>query len=107
MITVTHRDVCKQLPSSDITEEKKESNSNESSDTSNTEPVSSTSSSSTTDTPIYCTKPGGFPNVANATADAVFLDLPEPWLALEHAKRVLKPGRSLCSYSPSIDQVSL
>lgn len=35
----------------------------------------------------------------------MFLDVPEPWLALHHVKRVLRGGRTLCCYSPCIEQV--
>jgi tRNA (adenine57-N1/adenine58-N1)-methyltransferase len=37
--------------------------------------------------------------------DAIILDIPNPWAAVEHAWNVLKVGGYLCSYSPLISQV--
>lgn len=36
--------------------------------------------------------------------DLIVLDLPEPWKVVEHAKKSLKVGAFLVSYSPSIEQ---
>ncbi len=36
--------------------------------------------------------------------DLITLDLPEPWMVVEHANKALKVGGFLVSYSPSIEQ---
>lgn len=48
----------------------------------------------------------GFGPHLDNTIDCVLLDLPQPWLAIPHAYRSMKPYSSLCCYSPCIEQVS-
>jgi tRNA (adenine57-N1/adenine58-N1)-methyltransferase len=37
--------------------------------------------------------------------DAVFLDLPEPWVAIKPAREALKGGHSIVSLSPNVEQI--
>jgi tRNA (adenine57-N1/adenine58-N1)-methyltransferase len=46
---------------------------------------------------------GGF-GLAQASVDAIILDLPEPWLAVPHAAHCLKPNARIASYSPCVEQ---
>lgn len=47
----------------------------------------------------------GFPDNFTGIADSVFLDLPQPWLAIPSVGKMLKQDGILCSFSPCIEQV--
>ncbi|MBI2656191.1 methyltransferase domain-containing protein [Candidatus Woesearchaeota archaeon] len=46
-----------------------------------------------------------YKEIEDKNIDAIILDVPEPWLAIENCSKALKPGGFLVSYSPSVPQV--
>jgi tRNA (adenine57-N1/adenine58-N1)-methyltransferase len=46
-----------------------------------------------------------YEKIEEKNVDMVLLDLPEPWLAVEHALHALKHGGYMVSYSPCVPQV--
>mmetsp|Transcript_1717 Transcript_1717/g.5185 ORF Transcript_1717/g.5185 Transcript_1717/m.5185 type:complete len:357 (-) Transcript_1717:1230-2300(-) len=47
----------------------------------------------------------GFSGVSDSSVDAVFLDLPAVWEAIDEAERTLRPGGVLATFSPCVEQV--
>ena len=47
----------------------------------------------------------GFPENLDGTLDAIMLDVPNPWDAIGFARRSLRHGGRVCTYSPCIEQV--
>eukprot|EP00210_Caulerpa_lentillifera_P009191 g8763.t1 len=47
----------------------------------------------------------GFPEMFKTKVHGVFLDLPEPWKAIQSAVDCLLPGYSIVTFSPCIEQI--
>lgn len=47
----------------------------------------------------------GFVGIKDGEADAVFLDLPAPYVMGKEVARVLKPNGTVCTFSPCLEQV--
>ena len=45
-------------------------------------------------------------NPSHKKCSSMFIDLPSPWLAINHAKKVLKSGAYFVSFSPCIEQIN-
>ena len=47
-----------------------------------------------------------YEGITEKKIDVITFDLPEPWRALPHAEKALRPGGFLVSYSPNITQIA-
>lgn len=43
--------------------------------------------------------------ISEIDLDAVIIDIPEPWLVVDHAYNVLRPGGTFAGYTPTMNQV--
>ena len=43
---------------------------------------------------------------SHSHADGIFLDLPSPWLVIDHVKKVLKKNGKFVSFSPCVEQIA-
>lgn len=55
---------------------------------------------------VYAKRLDVYADIPNKNMDFVFLDLPEPWKALDNAVKSLKFGGFIASYSPCVPQAS-
>ncbi len=59
-----------------------------------------------TDVPLSVEVRDVYDGIDERNLDRVLLDLPEPWRAVEHVAKALRPGGILLSYLPTITQVA-
>jgi tRNA A58 N-methylase Trm61 len=111
MVIVHDRDVCGKQPSitssSNVVVDSTVNNTNNSSNSilnnNNNEEEEEEATTTRTTTSATQNSAGGF-GIGGQIADAIFLDLPEPWLAVPHAAYTIKPNGQICSYSPCVEQ---
>lgn len=82
LVTVHHRDVCRGLVEADETMK---------------------NSAATQSAAAPSDGMPGF-DMPGQSTDAVFLDLPEPWVAVPHSAFILKPNARIATYSPCVEQ---
>jgi tRNA (adenine57-N1/adenine58-N1)-methyltransferase catalytic subunit len=46
-----------------------------------------------------------YEGITEKNLDLIVLDLPEPWLAVKHTIKALKPGAFIVNYSPTVPQI--